>query len=280
MIRIRVYALLLSLLLIQCGTITYARDTVQRPAFSAWNLKIGRACMHDDYLSLSNYKGAEWGFSYERMRVLPYGNGRWEMRHKFDIDAAKGLNSTKNGDMIAAMVAYSYGQLYTWNFPCGIKVRSGGEIALSGGALYCPGNSNNPATAKAYLSIGLSEMVSYTWHIRNLPITFRYHLTLPVTGLFFSPAYGESYYEIFYIGNHSGFIQGVFWHNRFDMGNLFSIELPLGRNALRIGLDNHIRTSRADNTHYFHYSNSFIIGISTPIIRNTEQKKSVLQAYY
>ncbi|MBQ8422857.1 MAG: DUF3316 domain-containing protein [Coprobacter sp.] len=259
------------------------RDTTAvklgRPIFSSVSFSTGRANMHDDYLSLNNYRGWELGLLYEHMRVASYGEGRWVLRHRLDVDAAKGLNMSRNGEMIAASVAYTHGQLYTWKFPCGINIRSGAEIALSGGALYCPGNSNNPATAKLNIAIGLSEMISYTWHINRLPITFRYHMSLPVIGAFFSPAFGESYYEMFYPGNTRGIFNCGAWHNRFDMGNLITIDIPLGRHALRIGYDNRIRTSRADHTRYFHYSNAFLIGLSTPIGR-TASRPNTLSPFY
>ena len=99
--------------------------------------------------------------------------------------------------------------------------------------------------------------------------------------LFFSPGFGESYYEIFYLGNHSGIVKFGAWHNRFDMNNLLTVEIPIGRAALRIGYDNRIRTSRANHLDYFHYTNAFVIGVATPINRTPSTSgRSTIQAYY
>lgn len=252
-----------------------------RPAFTSTALLVGRATLHDSYLSINNYKGVETGLMHERMRVLPFGQGRWVMRHRIDASVANAFSTSKNGRIIAAMVDYSYGQLYTRRFDCGLTWRTGGEIELSGGALYNSQNSNNPAAAKVNLSLGFAEMLTYTMHIGRVPVTLRYQLSLPVMSLFFSPEFGESYYEIFYLGNRAGIVQFGAWHNRFDMNNLFTVEIPVGRSALRIGFDNRIRTSRANHLDYFHYSNTVVFGFATPISRTRPtSERPVIQAYY
>ena len=247
-----------------------------RPVFSSFSFTAGGARLYDDYLSVSDYLGGEFGFLYEQMRALSAPSGRWVMRHRLDLSAA----CTRNFKMLSAMVSYSYGLLYGWEFPCGIKLRSGGELALSGGALYCQGNSNNPANAKAVLSLGFSEMLSYTWRLARCPLTFRYHLTLPVAGVFFSPAFGESYYEMFYLGNHAGLAHFGSWHNRFDMGNLLTVEIPLGRHALRLGYTNTIRYSHAEHLRYFHCSHALLAGFSTPLGRKASEARAVWQPFY
>ena len=125
-------------------------------------------------------------------------------------------------------------------------------------------------------------MLTYTLHIGRFPITFRYQLSLPVLGVFFSPAFGESYYEIFYLKNHSGIVKFGSWHNRFDMNNLLTVEIPIGRSALRLGYDNRIRSSRASHLDYFHYSNAFVIGIATPISykRKNISERTSISAFY
>ena len=159
--------------------------------------------------------------------------------------------------------------------------RTGGEIELSGGVLYNPRNSNNPAAAKTSIALGFAEMLTYTLHIGHFPITLRYQLSLPVLGVFFSPAFGESYYEIFYLRNHSGIVKFGSWHNRFDMNNLLTVEIPIGRSALRLGYDNRIRSSRASHLDYFHYSNAFVIGIATPISkRKNISERTSISAFY
>ena len=65
------------------------------------------------------------------------------------------------------------------------------------------------------------------------------------------------------------------------MNNLFTVEIPIGRAALRIGYDNRIRSSRANHLDYFHYSNAFVIGVATSITRlKNSQGATSMSAYY
>ena len=132
---------------------TVETQNANRPAFISTALTIGRGTLHDDYLSISNYRGYELGIMHERLRVLPFGNGKWIMRHRIDAYAANSFSASGNGHLISAMLDYSYGQLYKYRFPCGLVWRTGGEIELSGGALYNPRNSNNPAAAKTSIAL-------------------------------------------------------------------------------------------------------------------------------
>jgi hypothetical protein len=71
----------------------------------------------------------------------------------------------------------------------------GGAIGELGG-IYNERNSNNPGSLKVSVNLDAAAMAMY--RLKN--VTFRWQLSTPFLGMFFSPEYGHSYYEIFSLG--------------------------------------------------------------------------------
>ena len=82
----------------------------------------------------------------------------------------------------------------------------------------------------------------------------------PLLGAFFSPGYGETFYEI-YIGNHKNLIHCGWWGNNFGIGNLLSLKLDFGRTAMEIGYRYDYRSSFANNLVLRTAANNFVIGV-------------------
>ncbi len=93
-------------------------------------------------------------------------------------------------------------------------------------------------------------------------MVFRYEVSLPVTGAFFAPDYGQLYYEI-WLGERSGLCRAAWWGNYFDMDNLLTADLRLGGTTLRLGYRNHIISTKASDIVSRRITHAFVIGIAT-----------------
>ena len=111
------------------------------------------------------------------------------------------------------------------------RLLGGGGWQASLGGIYNVRNTNNPGSLKASTNFNLSAMALYNWR----GITFRWQLSTPFLGLFFSPEYGHSYYEIFTLGNNKGTIHFASFHNQQALRNYFTVDVPLRRVTLRAG---------------------------------------------
>ena len=64
---------------------------------------------------------------------------------------------------------------------------AGGLADLNGGFVYNLRNTNNPASARAYINLDVSGMAIWNLRIKNYPLTLRYQVNLPLMGVMFTP---------------------------------------------------------------------------------------------
>ena len=70
------------------------------------------------------------------------------------------------------------------------------------GFTYNLRNGNNPAQAHLVLNTGVSGVAEWQFSVFGMPMRSRLQADIPLLGLMFSPAYGQSYYEIFSLGHY------------------------------------------------------------------------------
>ena len=111
-------------------------------------------------------------------------------------------------------------------------------------------------------------------------MTLRYQVSLPVVGAFFSPEYGQSYYEMFYLGNSDGIVHFGAWHNRVDLRNYITVDLHLGQRALRLGYRQVMRTTHINYIDTQVFTHSFALGISGEIFRSVRPARRIVSVYH
>lgn len=257
-------------------TQTGHRDTL-RAVFSATTFEIGRNHAQDTYLTEIFYRGPSFGISNERLSLPRFGKDKIVSQQLMSMHFSTVHNSQDNGKMFSGFMNYSYGLLYRWKPAPGWQLMAGGLAGVSGGFLYNVRNSNNPVNAKLRIDLAATGIAAYTFRVRNLPLTVRYQITLPAVGVFFSPQFGQSYYEIFSLGNYDGTIHFGSFHNQFYLQNLFTVDIPLGRNNLRLGYRNRIESFHVSDLSTKMYYNEFMIGISRTLILMPKNKRQVHQ---
>lgn len=131
---------------------------------------------------------------------------------------------------------------------------------MEGGAYYLLRNGNNPVEAIANLSLGLRASASRPFKIGKLDVLVSDIVNLPSTSIFFSPEYGETYYEI-YLGNHSGLAHAGWWGNNFRINNLLSATLDFGRTSLSLGYRFNAYNQWACHLNTKIISHAFVIGV-------------------
>lgn len=254
------------------GQETSEKETVIRPVYSEYTLHAGSANHADTYLSPIKYSGWTIGFGYQRRQALKFNPMDWVSQLSFDIDIDRTLNTSKNAIMWYAGLDFSYAMLHRWQLSDGFSVGIGPSLALNAGCLYLDRNGNNPASAKAAITLNADGYATWKGKILNHPLTLRYQASIPVTGTFFSPDYGQLYYEI-YLGNHDGLCQWAWPGNYFRLRHLLTANLHLGSTSLLIGYRGDIFSSKTNNLVTRTITHSAVIGISVEWLSFNYAKK-------
>lgn len=220
--------------------------TVLRPVLSAWTLKAGSAHIAETYLSPLRYSGQGFGVDYERMQAMRFDPQRWVMDLRIGLDAAHTSNPVRNASMWSVSLDAGWGMMRRFRLDGGWSLYAGGTTDISFGALYNVRNGNNPVAAKASWTVGAMGAAAWNGRIGRLPVCLRYMVSMPLTGIFFSPQYGELYYEI-YLGNHSGLVRAAWPGNFFRLDNLLCADLRFGATIVRVGYGPDIISSKASD---------------------------------
>ncbi|MCH5319523.1 MAG: DUF3316 domain-containing protein [Paramuribaculum sp.] len=232
-----------------------------RPVMSAYTIEAGGSNLADTYLSPIKYSGWALGLRYERMQAMKFNPENWIMKLTADIHLDRTLNKVGNATMWYAGVAFEWGMTRRYSITPSLTLGYGGSASLNAGCLYTQRNGNNPASAKAALTLNLTGFAAWSLKVGSLPVTLIYQPVLPVTGIFFSPDYGELYYEIF-LGNHTGLVHPAWWGNYFSLNNRLTADLHFGSTSLRIGYACNILSTKVSNITTRMVTNEAILGIS------------------
>lgn len=262
----RLFGLILVVLTVAVVTRAGTCDSVPeikplRPVMSAYMVEGDGSHLADTYLTPLKYDG--WGVAlrYERMQAMKFNPDRWVMRLTAGIEADHTENPARNATMWYWGLDLSWGMMHRWSLPHGLTVAGGGSTSLDLGCLYNSRNGNNPASAKAAWTVNVTGYVSWNLNLWWLPVTLRYQPTIPVTGVFFAPDYGELYYEI-YLGNHSGLAHAAWWGNYFMVENLLTADLHFGNTSLRVGYRGRILSTQVNDITTRMITNNFVLGVS------------------
>ena len=105
----------------------------------------------------------------------------------FQADIGYTHNRVDNNNTFSGLVNWNYGLHYQFRLTENFKLLAGGLIDANGGFVYNLRNTNNPASARAYINLDASGMAIWHLKIKRYPVVLRYQVNLPVMGVMFSP---------------------------------------------------------------------------------------------
>lgn len=256
-----------------------AQDTKPFSTNKSTVFGVGSSELYDTYLSPLKYKGTSFRIMHEQMQKKAWFNNKFSKQQIIELAAGSAENPAKNATEYNLILDYKLGGHYNLVTTDKFKFSVGALWNFTGGVLYNQRNSNNPASAIANTNINLSLLAFYNF--KN--IRFRGQLDTPLFGVFFSPHYGQSYYEIS-LSNSLDVINFGSLHNQRALRSYFTADIPLSKVMLRVGYLGSFYQTKIHGIQTHNYSNNFVIGLVSESINLSGSKirknNSIDSSYY
>ena len=245
---------------------------------------IGGYHIKNTYLSPIRYSGTGIRIVNERMQMLAKSEQRISSYKMFDFNLSSVSNPAGTVGALAGFADYTFGYHYRFLPINNLKLLTGASVKGMFGFVYNTQSANNPIATHVDLDLNLSAMSIYTFWIKKYPLTCRFQTEIPIAGTLFTPAYGQSYYEIFDMGNISGIVGFSSLHNKFAMRNYLSVDFSVWKYTLRMGYLNNLYMTDIKGIQTRYSSHNLMIGLVKEFIsfkgKNLKQGNGYQSAYY
>lgn len=231
---------------------------ILRPVNQSTLFGIGKVFLNDTYLSPLRYDGISMSLMHDRIKGSSYFKGNLLIQQHFLMQVGFTENPTASASEYYGDINYRLTGFYPLFAGSNVRLYGGGGWEASLGGIYNERNSNNPGSLKVSTNFNLSAMAVYNWKI----FTFRWQLSTPFAGLFFSPEYGHSYYEIFGLGNNKGTIHFGSFHNQQALLNYLSVDVPVHNLTFRAAYLGDYYKTNVNKLDTKIVSHQFMIGIA------------------
>ena len=226
---------------------------------NTYQIGFGKTEVLDTYLSQEKFKGQGITLMATSERRKP--DSRWStlMEHELYFTSAK--DRTETVSELAGEYMLLTGRFHQWTFGRW-DLQAGGMGTLNLGFIYNTSNSNNPAQGRLSLNVMPSGIVSYHFPLWKRQWTAHYELNLPLAGVMFSPNYGQSYYEIFSLGNYDHNIVPTTFISTPSLRHQLTVDCAVSsRLTLRVGYLGNYQQAEVNNLKSHIYNHRFMIGV-------------------
>lgn len=268
------HILLLCAVLMSCLAASaqeYAVDTDSHPVSVKrdWLFGAGYGAIYDSYLSPLDYTGPSASIGMQNERKARW-NDRVTSLARFDLSGTYATNPSGNGHFYDGQLDVAFGWVYNWKhrydrIRC-LTLGLGGMADFSGGGTYSTRNGNNPAQGRA--AVGVSPVLRARYDFRGVfarlrPWSAQAQLELPLLGVMFSPQYGQSYYELFELGQYDHNVRLTYPGNAPSARLQAALHVPVSLNTdFVVGYRGEALQSHVNGLRRHSWQNGVVIGFT------------------
>ena len=221
-------------------------------------LSVGYTSQLDTYLSPEHYSGMDVRFIHNSIITHRGWGSHHEFTHQAEISSTR--PRSKDATLLSGMYSFSFSLYKTYLLDWGFFLSVGGTVEFFLGGNYNTRNGNNPAQLHTGINISPTVKVDYPVNLWNKTFWVTYKGVFPLVGTQFSPAYGQSYYEIFSQGNYDHNICLTHPFNALSYTHQLTIDIPIHDKAIRVGYIGDYRQAKLNDLKYHNFTNGFVIG--------------------
>ena len=228
---------------------------------------IGTTRILDTYITPEQFSGT--GFSYLNIRERGKDNRRWNTVTEHELDLSSTDDRSGNITMLEGSYNLYWGFYRKWNLLADrLHLQTGGVLNACLGFLYDMTASNNPAQARAAVNIMPSAITTYDLTLWQQRFAIRYELNLPLIGVMFSPNYGQSYYEIFSLGNYDHNIVPTTCICAPNIRQQITLDWQASKRwTVRVGYLGNYQQAAVNNLKQHVYTHRLLIGVVRRLVR-------------
>lgn len=221
---------------------------------------VGRARVLDTYLSPQEYAGPSFGLVHFTDRRARWGRGRVSVQGLYTGHVACLGTSSVDGREWEALLSGAVAWHYNWFLARGLRLGVGPMAELATGVTYNARNGNNPAQGRLDAAVGLSAVAGWRFRLWRQPFSCLLRADVPLVGAMFTPAYGQSYYEIFTLGHYDRNVRATHPFNAPSARLLAALRIPVAGATLSLGYLGDVRQADVAHLKRHLWNHQFMIG--------------------